>query len=58
MIGLTGGVAYNDAFSKAIKETIIKGGFSFIEHNMVPPGDAGISVGQLIGGTFKYNKNN
>jgi hydrogenase maturation protein HypF len=57
-IGLTGGVAYNGAFSKAIKETIIKGGFSFIEHNLVPPGDAGISVGQLIGGTFKYNKNN
>ncbi len=57
-IGLTGGVAYNSAFSKAIKERIIKGGFSFIEHNIVPPGDAGISVGQLIGGTFKYNKNN
>jgi len=58
MIGLTGGVAYNGAFSKAIKERIIKGGFSFIEHNIVPPGDAGISVGQLIGGTFKYNENN
>jgi len=57
-IGLTGGVAYNGAFSKSIKETIIKGGLSFIEHNIVPPGDAGISVGQLIGGTFKYNKNN
>jgi hydrogenase maturation protein HypF len=54
-IGLTGGVAYNGAFSKVIKETIIKEGFSFIEHNLVPPGDAGISVGQLIGGTFKYN---
>ena len=53
-IGLTGGVAYNGAFSKAIKETIIKGGFSFIEHNLVPPGDAGISVGQLIGGYFRH----
>ena len=53
-IGLTGGVAYNGAFSKAIKERIIKGGFSFIEHNLVPPGDAGISVGQLIGGYFKH----
>ena len=53
-IGLTGGVAYNGAFSKAIKERIIKGGFSFIEHNLIPPGDAGISVGQLIGGYFKH----
>jgi hydrogenase maturation protein HypF len=57
-IGLTGGVAYNGTFSKAIKERIMKGGFSFIEHNIVSPGDAGISIGQLIGGIFKYNKNN
>jgi hydrogenase maturation protein HypF len=55
IIGLTGGVAYNGAFSKAIKERIMKGGFSFIEHNIVPPGDAGISVGQLIGAIFKHN---
>jgi len=26
----------------------------FLEHNKIPPGDAGISTGQLIGGLFKY----
>ena len=53
-IGLTGGVAYNHSFSKAIKETVTQLGLKFLEHNSVPPGDAGISVGQLIGGLFRY----
>ncbi len=55
-IGLTGGVAYNLAFSKTIKEKIIQEGFTFLEHDIIPPGDAGISTGQLIGGLFDYQK--
>ncbi len=54
-IGLSGGVAYNRLFSKAIKDTIKKNGLIFLEHNKIPPGDAGISTGQLIGGYFKHN---
>jgi len=53
-IGLTGGVAYNYSFSNIIKETVLKKGLSFLEHNKISPGDAGISTGQLIGGLFKY----
>jgi hydrogenase maturation protein HypF len=49
-IGLTGGVAYNYSFSKAIKERVLQSGLIFLEHNTIPPGDAGISTGQLIGG--------
>ncbi len=56
IIGLSGGVAYNYAFSNAIKKRVTENGFSFIEHNLIPPGDAGISTGQLIGGLFKYIK--
>jgi len=52
-IGLTGGVAYNYEFSKSIKAYIIKEGLTFLEHDLIPPGDAGISIGQLIGGYFK-----
>ena len=55
-IGLSGGVAYNYTFSKSIKEKIIHSGFKFLEHNLIPPGDAGISTGQLVGGLFKYDK--
>jgi hydrogenase maturation protein HypF len=55
-IGLTGGVAYNYSFSKTMKEDIESEGFEFLEHNLVAPGDAGISIGQLIGGIFKYKR--
>lgn len=53
-IGLTGGVAYNYSFSKAIQEEIVKNEFTFLEHDLAAPGDAGISTGQLIGGYFNY----
>jgi len=53
-IGLSGGVAYNYSFSKAIKDTILKSGLGFLEHDMISPGDAGISTGQLVGGLFNY----
>jgi hydrogenase maturation protein HypF len=52
-IGLTGGVAYNYSFSKTIKEIVTQSGFEFLEHVLIPPGDAGISTGQLIGGIFR-----
>jgi len=57
-IGLTGGVAYNHSFSKSIKDQINQSGYQFLEHELIPPGDAGISTGQLIGGLFKYYTHN
>ncbi|MBY8981599.1 MAG: carbamoyltransferase HypF, partial [Candidatus Lokiarchaeota archaeon] len=53
-IGLSGGVAYNYNFSQTIKNKILNSGFLFLEHNIIPPGDGGISVGQLVGGLFKH----
>jgi hydrogenase maturation protein HypF len=53
-IGLTGGVAYNQMFSKTVKERVIQKGYIFLEHNLIAPGDAGISTGQLIGALFKH----
>jgi len=57
-IGLSGGVAYNYSFSQTIKNLILKNGLQFLEHTYIPPGDAGISTGQLIGGLFKYLNDN
>ncbi len=57
-IGLTGGVAYNYLFSKTFKNEIELEGLTFLEHNLVAPGDAGISTGQLIGGLFQHLNNN
>ncbi|MBD3197521.1 MAG: carbamoyltransferase HypF [Candidatus Lokiarchaeota archaeon] len=55
-IGLSGGVAYNYSFSNNIKNEVLNAGLEFLEHNIIPPGDAGISIGQLIGGIFNYYK--
>ena len=48
----------NTKYSNAIKMKIMQSGLSFIEHEHVPPGDAGISTGQLIGGIFRYKQEN
>jgi hydrogenase maturation protein HypF len=56
-IGLSGGVAYNYLFSRTIKKDVELEGFTFLEHELVAPGDAGISIGQLIGGLFKHLNN-
>lgn len=53
IIGLTGGVSYNKLFSQQVKKTVLKEGHKFLEHTIIPPGDAGISIGQLIGGYFR-----
>ena len=53
-IGLSGGTAYNYTFSDAIKKEVLRNGYIFLEHDIIPPGDAGVSTGQLIGGIFQY----
>ncbi len=45
-IGLTGGVALNQIISSEVKRFVRTKEREFLEHNRVPPGDAGISVGQ------------
>ncbi len=45
-IGLTGGVALNQIISSEVKRGIRTNEREFLEHNRVPPGDAGISIGQ------------
>ncbi|MFX1572599.1 MAG: carbamoyltransferase HypF [Promethearchaeota archaeon] len=57
-IGLTGGVAYNYSFSNSIKNEITQSGYEFLEHELIPPGDGGISTGQLIGGLFRNINSN
>jgi hydrogenase maturation protein HypF len=47
-IGFSGGVAYNEHITQAIRKNVEKNGFRFVVHNMVPPGDGGIAFGQTI----------
>jgi hydrogenase maturation protein HypF len=52
-IGLTGGVAYNVAITLTIKEQVGITGKQFLQHSTIPPGDAGVSIGQCIFGVIK-----
>jgi len=47
-IGLTGGVAVNFAISQAVKEEVEEAGLQFLSHQKIPPGDGGLSFGQLV----------
>ncbi|MBS3788426.1 carbamoyltransferase HypF [Candidatus Bipolaricaulota bacterium] len=47
IIGFSGGVAFNDAISNIIEETVSKHGLKFVTNEVVPPGDGGIALGQL-----------
>jgi len=47
-IGFTGGAAYNKILTRTIRKIVEEGGFTFLMHHHVPPGDAGVSVGQTV----------
>ncbi|MCF2137292.1 MAG: carbamoyltransferase HypF [Candidatus Thorarchaeota archaeon] len=48
MIGFSGGVALNRIITKAIKKRVKESGLTLLLHRQVPPGDGGISLGQII----------
>ncbi|MFX0207039.1 MAG: carbamoyltransferase HypF, partial [Candidatus Hodarchaeota archaeon] len=50
-IGFSGGVAYNDIITKAIAEVVSEEKKILLTHRIIPPGDAGISVGQAVIGS-------
>jgi hydrogenase maturation protein HypF len=48
VIGLSGGVAYNEHITGRISEVVKDCGLEFITHNRVPCGDGGVSLGQAV----------
>jgi hydrogenase maturation protein HypF len=48
VVGFSGGVAYNEQMTLTIKKTVEKRGLRFVSHNLVPPGDGGLSFGQVV----------
>ncbi|MHA1729602.1 MAG: carbamoyltransferase HypF [Promethearchaeota archaeon] len=47
MIGVSGGVAYNEKIMSVIKKVVEFNGLEFLQNKVIPSGDAGISTGQL-----------
>ncbi len=50
LIGFSGGVALNTIISKAIIHRVKECGLMPLLHEVVPPGDGGISIGQIAAG--------
>ena len=48
VVGGSGGVFYNRAITAAVRKEVEKAGLRFVQHELLPPGDGGISVGQAI----------
>ncbi len=46
-IGFTGGVAYNYRIHTLLKQIVKANGYHFLAHKTIPPGDGGISYGQV-----------
>lgn len=46
-LGFTGGVAYNRIINNSMRDFTLEKGLQFLTHNTIPPGDAGISSGQI-----------
>lgn len=47
-IGFSGGVAYNNYITNAIRKSVKKEGLRFLVHKKIPAGDGGTSFGQAI----------
>jgi hydrogenase maturation protein HypF len=55
-VGLTGGVAVNWAIAAAVKAEVERAGLRFLSHRKVPPGDGGLSFGQLVQMSFELRQ--
>lgn len=54
VIGGTGGVFYNEAISKTIKDVVTKDGYNFIQHKNTCAGDGSVSLGQAAIAALHY----
>jgi hydrogenase maturation protein HypF len=48
MVGGSGGVFYNRSITSAVRKSVEEAGLKFVQHELLPPGDGGISVGQAV----------
>ena len=52
-VGFTGGVAYNDAITRTIRQRVRDAELEWLSHEQLPPGDGGVAVGQVTVATAR-----
>ncbi len=57
IIGGSGGVFYNEAISKTIRDSVLENGFQFIQHKNSCAGDGSVSLGQAAIAAMHYKLN-
>jgi hydrogenase maturation protein HypF len=55
-VGVSGGVAVNRIVMQAIAKQVEREGLKLLAHRNVPPGDGGVSVGQVVVSTSRLNR--
>ncbi|MFC7076631.1 carbamoyltransferase HypF [Haloarcula halophila] len=55
-VGFTGGVAYNEAIDRRFRQRVRAAGFTYLSHDRVPPGDAGIAYGQALAASARLTR--
>lgn len=53
VVGFSGGVAYNEHITSTIRRVVEENGLGFVVHELVPPGDGGISLGQAVAAAWQ-----
>jgi hydrogenase maturation protein HypF len=54
-VGFSGGVACNQILAGVMRRTVEAAGLKFLVHEVIPPGDGGISFGQtVVDGFFRF----
>jgi len=53
VVGFSGGVAYNEQITSTIRRVVKENGLKFVVHELVPPGDGGISLGQAVAAVWQ-----
>jgi hydrogenase maturation protein HypF len=56
VVGFSGGVAYNEHITYAMKRFVEKKGLRFVVHKAVPAGDGGVSFGQSLAAIWQMRE--
>jgi len=53
VVGFSGGVAYNEHITQTIRKVVEENKLRFVVHELMPPGDGGVSLGQAVAAAWQ-----